>query len=407
MDRPSAGPEVILRDENMSPQSHKFSPAGDMIALHTTEKGFEDLCIYYTNSGEFHREIPAGKLKGYKWSPQGSYLLLRGAENVLIHSVADGGKVGELKVSADVHARFSNDECSLYTAEKDAKSVIKVFNHRGVELAQLAEGRLGPVDPLDQQVASISGKTSFFSTNTFKKVAEIPARLTCYSADGLLMGAYVWDDAQGGEHSLFNRAFECIKRFTFHNKMGYFASINPEKTILTTYYQDYETRFEIKDEAGSPMQVSHASGASTRSFFSLDGTRRILFKREAHSLYRCDEGTRVYVTDVDDEKLEKAKEVLVPESVHTILYTANPAVVCIGNKYLLNLKTCQIIKAYDYLKIQHVYVRKAKHLISNNGSYLSVQEKNGDKIVAIRQLDWSKPQAMYIQNNPQKEKVDA
>lgn len=395
MDIPPAKKEVILRDEKESPQSHKFSPAGDMIALHTTEQGFEDtLCIYHTNTGEFHREIPAGKLKGYKWSPQGSYLLLRGAENVLIHSVADGGKVGELKVSTDVHARFSNDECSIYTAEKDAKSVIKVFNYRGFELAELQKGRLGPVDPLDLQVASISGKTSFFSTTTFEKVAEVPARLTCYSADGLLMGAYVWDDAQGGEHSLFNRAFECIRRFPSHNKMGYFASINPEKTILTTYYQDYETRFEIKDGAGSPMQVSHVSGAHTRSFFSLDGARRILFKREAHSLYRSDQQTRVYVSDADDEKLERAKEILVPDSVCTILYTAHPEVVCIGNNYLLNLKTCQIIKAYDYLKIRYVYVRKAKHLISNNGSYLSVQEKNGDTIVAIRQLDWSKPQAL-------------
>lgn len=392
MDKQPIKQEVILRDERMSPQSHKFSPQGDKIALHTKEEGFEDtLCIYHADTGNFHREISAGKLKGYKWSPQGSYLLLRTEQAALIHSAEGGNRIGELKMPSWMHVRFSNDERHIYTGEKDAPSIITVFNRNGIARAQLQKGRLGPIDPLDEQVASVLHNTSFFSTDTFEKVAEIPARLTCYSADGSLMGAYTWN-AEGGEHSLFNRAFECIRRFTFDKRMGPFATINPEKMILTAYYTNCETRFEIGNSGKAPIHVTHYSDQETKSFFSLDGARQITLKCEGEFKDEVDffapyrHFTRIYVSDSDDEELERAKSVRLPGVLSRILYTHDPDILFLANGDILNLKTCEIIKTNVNVKPPELYTKKVKHLISKMGAYLDVQIKNGDEIVAIRQL---------------------
>lgn len=381
MDAPQNTKKVVLKDEHDVPHSHKFSPAGNRIALHIKQDGFQDvLRIYDTQSGEFHREIPAGTLTGYKWSPQGSYVLVRTAESAHVYDAADAQQICTIPKPQWVHVRFSADEQHIFTGDKFNKDCINVLNVRGVQRAQLSSGRIGPVDPLNEHISSIDGKTYFFSAANFKKKGKIPSRLTCYSNDGLLMGAYTWNQ-EGGEHTLFNRAFECIRRFTLDKRMGPFAYIYHLNALLIAYYHDRETRFAIDNTNKVPIHITHESGSQTKSFFSLDGKYRIVFKDSK------DDCTRVQVTDAEDVKSEQSKKFLLPDIIRTILYTTNPSVVFIGNCYLLDLATCKLIRTYMYKKKHDLFTKKTKSIISNNGAYLDVESRNGDTEVGIIQLD--------------------
>lgn len=397
MDKPLAPTEVLLKDKEDEETifSYKFNPQGTKLLIHMNDKVVEDLCIYDTSNGDFLEGIPVSGLRSYKWSPQGSYIVIR--ENEVTHIASEvGQKVAHLHIPMYFHVRFSNDERHIYTGDKLAPSNITVFDQKGTQLAQLAEGRLGPVDPLDEQIASVFHNTSFFSTKTFEKVGQMPARLTCYSPDGALMGAYTWH-SEGGVHSLFTRALVCIREFRFDKRMGPFATINPEKTILTAYYSDSETNFELENSGKAPVHVTHRSDHETKSYFSLDGTRRITLKRERELkkedtdlLEPYNHFTRISVSDSGDEKLERAKSILLPGVLSTILYTRDPDILFLTNGYILNLKTCEIIKTNVGVKQRELYTKKIKQLISIMGTYLDVQIKNGDEIVAIRPLKWAK-----------------
>lgn len=400
MDSPLIPQEVVLKDKEKKERllSHKFNPQGTKILIHMKENAVEDLCIYDTSNGDFLEGIPVFDLCGYKWSPKGTYIGIRESEVTHITSET-GQEVGHVGVSDLFHVRFSNDEKQIYAGDKFGPSEITVFNPKGIQLAQLAKGRLGPVDPLDEQIASVSSvfhNTSFFSTKTFEKVGEIPARLTCYSPDGSLMGAYAWKP-EGGVHSLFNRALVCLREFTFEKRMGPFATINPAKTVLTAYYSDSETNFEIRNMGKAPVHAKHAGEDSVKSFFSWDGSRLITLKHEQELkkditdfFEHYNHFTRICVSDLDNEKLDREKNVLLPGIINKIFYTCDPDVIFLANGYILNLKTCQIIMATAHLKRRELYTKKAKHLISKMGTYLDMQTKNNEEVAVIRPLKWNK-----------------
>lgn len=392
MDEPVAQKDIVLESLTVRPESHKFSPLGDKLLVHAKEDGCNDLRIYKTATGKLIKKIPVIESTKYKWSPKGSFILTRTRDAVQIYK-ADASRITQLEVPIWFHVRFSDDERCVYSGDKLGKSNITVFeSNTGKQLAQLStDGRLGVVDPLNKQIASVNEETVFFSADSFEKSGGIPARLTCYSNDGSLMGAYSWADGES-VHSLFNRMLQCITKFDSGRCAGCFATINPAKTILTAYYTDVETNIMISNPE---QKVRLNKQFYVHKFSSWDGTRRITLKQESKLpedySKPTEYSTRVFITDLADETLDMASSIVLKGSIDRIFYTSDPNVILVGKMHVLNLKTKQIVNtAYGTSAPMVSKQRKIKHLVSALGMYLAAKDKNGQEAMTVAQLDWNK-----------------
>lgn len=414
---PPISPDIVLKGLNREPIAHKFSPQADKVLIHSGHEA-NSLYIYETATGTCLATI-AAKIQGFKWSPQGSFVAVKtrdkedtgGQLKDTWHIYTNtGALVTEFGMDCFSKMKFSNDEKQIYywphpdsLTEEDAQVTV-VDPYTGKIVAQLSDqkvkqNKLVAIDPLDKLIAVVSGKkTNFFSRDTFATSAELPLRITCYSPDGSLIGAYNWTEL-GGQHSVFNRVFQCVAVIAPSLSYGCYATINGANTILAAYsYYGPETSFSLTNPESMPVYLHNSMMTTLRSFSSWDGTRRITLKQEAVSKEAPDlfcgynDFTRVFVTDIADETLDTDKSILLPGTICRILYTHDQDVVVMGRRHIVNLKTCQAISSkYGTQKeVESIRRRKVKQLISKTGAYLDVINKNGDESVCIRKLDWNK-----------------
>lgn len=417
MDKSTGLKQVVLQDkeDNEYPVSHKFNAQGSRLLVHLKEQTgdpkFESLCIYDASNGEFLKEINGSinNMRGYKWSPNGSFIVVRKADNTQIYSEKSDTSVN-LDVPLWFGIKFSNDERQVYAADKHQVGILTVFNPKnGQKLAELPKGKLYAIDPLTKLIASSHEKTSFFSTDTFEKLGEIDDSIRCYSQDGSLMGAWRWIGGdQGGQHLLYNRKFECVRTFEPGKGLGCFATIHPEENNYIAYYSDKETSFDMATD-GQKTDLSHRDINSCQDFFSWNGTMQIRLQHakqpielaDLKKVVDCpskvqeffsqfDTSTHVVVTDLKDNKQPIMQHMVLSEDIKRIFYTSNPNVILVGTKHIVNIKTGQAITTqYGTQKQMESKKRKMKHIISALGAYLDVVTREGQTEVVIRQIDWN------------------
>lgn len=411
MDKPLVPKEVVLKDKEDKgyPVSHKFNPQGTKLLVHRKEAKFDTLCVYDTSKGEFLGEIDTDGMTGYKWSPSGSFIVVKREDNTKLYP-EDGKNVVHLDMLSWFGLKFSKDEHHVYAADKHEFSTLTVFNPKnGQKLAELPEGKLYAIDPLNKLIASSHQKTSFFSTETLEKIGEIDDSIRCYSQDGSLMGAWHWIGGdQGGHHSLYNRKFECVRTFEPKKGLGCFATIHPEENNFIAFNTDAETSFDM-ETGKQKTDLSHCDIDRSQDFFSWNGTMQIRLRhakqpialedlkkvvdcpsklREFFSQF--DTSTHVSVADLKDNKQPITQHIVLSEDIKRIFYTSNPNVILVGIKHIVNLKTGQVITTqYGTQKQMEPNKRKIKHLISTLGAYVDVMTKEGEESVVIRQLDWN------------------
>lgn len=406
MDIPSGLKQVVLQDieDGEYVESHKFSPLGNRLLVQTEEvrdkSKLHSLCIYDATKGRFLKEVyaynNAQSLLGYKWSPLGSFIMIRKSETAIIYS-EDGKNLVHLDVPSWFGVKFSEDERQIYAADKVGVSILTVFNPKtGKKLAELPEGKLYAIDPLTKLITLSHKKTNFFSTETFEKVGEIDDSVRCYGQDGLIMGAWHWIGGdQGGHHSLYNRKFECVRTFEPVKGFGCFAVIAPNQESYIAYSAGREVIYDIAT-GDKKAQADHQDANHSRDFLSWDGTWLIKLhheytqSKELSFTSGFDVSTRIFITNLKDEALPIKEVIVFPEAIGSVLYTADPSIVLVGLKHILNLKTGQTITTNNRTQKQMSSERRRiKSLISGSGAYVDEVVDNGNTSIVVRQLDWN------------------